>query len=217
MVKVNNVAPASVVVTPSVSQIDEGQSINLSGSFTDPGTLDTHTVVINWGDGSDNTTVDLPANVLTFAGVSHQYLDNNPGNAPYPVSVTVADKDGAVSPAAGASVTVTNVAPANVSLSLSAPSINENGTTTLSGSFTDPGTLDTHTVTVNWGDGSANTVVNLAAGVLTFAGVSHQFLDNPAGQPSGSFPISVTVSDKDGDISPAAGASVTVTNVAPAN
>ena len=33
--------------------------MTLTGSFTDPGTLDTHTVVINWGDGSPNTILTL--------------------------------------------------------------------------------------------------------------------------------------------------------------
>jgi len=40
------VAPASV--TLSATTINENQSTTLSGSFTDPGTLDTHVVVIKW-------------------------------------------------------------------------------------------------------------------------------------------------------------------------
>jgi hypothetical protein len=33
--------------------------------------------------------------------------------------------------------------------------INENGTATLTGTITDPGTKDTFTLTVNWGEGAA--------------------------------------------------------------
>src|SRR5262249_33385965 len=101
-----------------------------------------------------------------------------------------------------------------VALTLSAASIKEGSSVILGGSFTDPGTLDTHTVVISWGDGSANTTVNLAAGVLTFSRVSHPYLDNPAGQPNGSFPISVTVTDKDGG-SGSGSTSVQVNNVAP--
>ena len=32
--------------------IDENGSVTLSGSFADVGTLDTHTVLIDWGDGT---------------------------------------------------------------------------------------------------------------------------------------------------------------------
>jgi extracellular elastinolytic metalloproteinase len=216
-VTVNNVAPTVGALVLSSPSINEGDVVTLDGSFTDPGTLDTHTVSISWGEGSANTVISLPAGVLTFSGASHQYLDNQPGNAPYAISVTVTDKDGGVSPTATTSITVNNVAPANVNLSLSATSINENDSVSLSGSFTDPGTLDTHTVTIAWGDGSANSTVNLAAGVLSFSGVSHQYLNNPAGQPNGSFPITVNVADKDGGVSPAATTSVTVNNVSPAN
>jgi hypothetical protein len=43
---------------------------HLGGSFTDPGTLDCHTAVNTWGDGSANTTVNLGAGVLSFSGVT---------------------------------------------------------------------------------------------------------------------------------------------------
>src|SRR5207302_1882874 len=85
----------------------------------------------------------------------------------------------------------------NVSLTPSATAINEGGSFSVSGSFTDPGTLDTQQVTVDWGDGSSKSTVNLAAGVLTFSAISHQYLDNPAGQPTGSFTVAVAVTDKD--------------------
>lgn len=67
---------------------------------------------------------------------------------------------------------------------------------------------------VGWGDGSANTTVSLAAGVLSFTGVSHQYLDNPAGQPTGSFPVTITVTDSVG-YSTAASTSIQVNNVPP--
>jgi len=50
--------------------------------------------------------------------------------------------------------------------------------TTLSGGFADPGPLDAHTVTVDWGDGTSATTLNLAAGTLTFTTPAHRYLNN---------------------------------------
>src|SRR5207253_2693921 len=94
------------------------------------------------------------------------------------------------------SVLVRNIAPANVGLALNPNSINEGESTVLSGSFTDPGRLDSHIVDIHWGDGGES-IVPLAAGQLTFAGISHQYLDNPSGQPHGSYSIVAIVLDKD--------------------
>jgi len=69
--------------------IDEDAASLLSGTFTDPGTLDTHTVTIDWGDGSTPTTLNLAAGVTAIPATSHRYLDNLPSNAPYTVTVTV--------------------------------------------------------------------------------------------------------------------------------
>jgi probable HAF family extracellular repeat protein len=105
--------------------------------------------------------------------------------------------------------------PSNVAATLSASSINEGDTVTLGGSFVDPSSVDTHTVTIDWGDGSAQTSFDLAAKVLTFSGITHQYLDNPPGQPHGSYPITVTVSDDDGGGSATGSTSIQVNDVPP--
>ena len=218
-VEVDNVTPGTPGLNLTSTTISENGSTALGGSFTDPGTLDTHTVSINWGDGSAIQTVHLDAGVLSFSAVSHQYLDNPTGQptGSYSISVTVADKDGEVSAANTIGVEVDNVTPGTPGLNLTSTTISENGSTALGGSFTDPGTLDTHTVSINWGDGSAIQTVDLDAGVLSFSGISHQYLDNPAGQPTGgSYSISVTVADKDGATSAANTIGVEVDNVRPA-
>jgi Ca2+-binding RTX toxin-like protein len=187
----------------------------VSGSFTDPGSLDAHTVDIAWGDGSPDTILHLAAGALTFSA-GHQYLDNPAGQAhggSFAIAAVVTDKDGD-SGSGSTSVVVNNVAPSGVTLTPSPATINENDSTTVSGSFTDPGTLDAHTVDIVWGDGSADTILNLSAGVLTFS-AGHQYLDNPSGQAhGGSFAIAAVVTDKDGD-SGGGGSSVVVNNVAP--
>jgi hypothetical protein len=53
-------------------------------------------------------------------------------------------------------VVVKNVAPEITSLSVSPNLVNENGTATVTGSFTDPGTLDTHTVVIDWNAGGTS-------------------------------------------------------------
>src|SRR5207244_1139634 len=50
-ITINNVPPSNVMAAPRSASINENDSITLSGSFTDPGTQVTHTVVIQWGDG----------------------------------------------------------------------------------------------------------------------------------------------------------------------
>src|SRR5204863_69673 len=86
---VNNVAPSALALTSSAATINEGSSVNVSGMFTDPGTADSHTVVIAWGDGS-TSTVNLGAGTLGFGATGHAYADNGV----YTATVTVTDKDG---------------------------------------------------------------------------------------------------------------------------
>jgi hypothetical protein len=210
-VVVNDVAPSSLQLALSAATIGENSSTTFSGTFADPGTLDTHTVTINWGDGS-SSTLSLGAGVLSFGGVSHQYLDEPSSGSTYAIQVTVADDDGSGT-SATTSVAVNDVAPSNLQLALSASTILENGSTSLSGTFTDPGSLDTHTVTINWGDGTSSSL-SLAAGVQSFSGLSHQYLDEPGN--GSSYAISVAVTDDDGS-STSAGTSVTVNNVTPSN
>jgi hypothetical protein len=195
-VQVNNVAPTGLVLTLSEARIDENGFVTLGGVFTDPGTLDTHRVVITWGDGTADTIVDLDPGVLTFAGITHQYR-NNPANEPngsFTISVRVTDKD-AEHVIATKNVQVDNVGPTNLVLTASAAAISENQTITLGGTFADPGTLDSHIVVINWGDNSPEVELQLGAGVLSFSGISHAYLDNPAGLPNGNFTISVTVKE----------------------
>src|SRR5205823_12643594 len=65
---------------------------------------------------------------------------------------------------------------------------------------------DYQTVTIAWGDGWPNTVLNLAAGVLNFT-ASHTYVDIASS-------VSVTVADKDGGTGTAS-TPITVLNVAP--
>ncbi len=192
-VQVTNVGPSNLALTGDT--IDENDFATVTGSFTDPGTLDVHTVTINWGEGAPEVHV-LLVGTRSFS-FTHQYLDDNPTGTntdTYSVNVTVADDDSG-STNASASVVVDNVAPTN--LVLNSGVIDENDTFTLTGTFTDPGTLDVHTVTINWGEGAPEVHV-LPVGARSFS-FGHPYLDdNPTGTPSDVYPISVTITDDDG-------------------
>ncbi len=198
---VNNVAPANVSVSVSPGTINENDSVTLSGSFTDPGTLDTHTVVIDWGDGSPPTQLSLAAGVLTFSA-THQYLDDNPTGTSSDVntiSVTVTDKDGG-SGTGSTSVTVNNLAPVITSVTGPTDPIAKGSsaaTVTITATFTDVGSLDTHECTFSWDDGSPNTPVPASGTGNGSCSATHTYTA------AGVYTVGVTVADDDGGIATA--------------
>ncbi|HMO86200.1 MAG TPA: hypothetical protein PKC18_14890, partial [Lacipirellulaceae bacterium] len=215
-VTVNNVPPTNVLFQP-LGTIDENGVATLNLSFTDPGTLDTHTVEINWGDGSPLETFTLPLGARTLTA-THQYLDDNPTGTPqdmYAVTVRVIDDDGGQTTFTGP-VTVRNVAPSNVQLAPVAP-ILEHGVATLQISFDDPGTLDVHRVEIDWGDGSPLETLLAPVGARSLT-ATHQYLDDhPSGTPQDDYLVRVRVLDDDGGASAIATTTVTVVNVPPTN
>src|SRR5688572_2465200 len=62
-----NTPPSNLTLSLSQSVINEGQSVTLTGSFTDPDATDLHSVNINWKDGKPQQKVQLPAGQLTFS------------------------------------------------------------------------------------------------------------------------------------------------------
>lgn len=80
-VTVNNVAP-TLVLDP-VTAIDENGVATLTGTISDPGTSDTFTLEINWGDTLSPNNVESytfgasPIGTQSFS-LTHQYLDDNP-------------------------------------------------------------------------------------------------------------------------------------------
>jgi hypothetical protein len=166
-------------------------------------------VVINWGDGSANTTLSLPAGALSF-NANHAYQTVPPDNGPFAIQVAVSDPNDN-STSASTPITVNNVPPGNINLSFANSSVTAGDTAALNGTFTDPAILDTHTVVISWGDDSANTTLNLDANVLNFS-VQHRYLSSsPNGVP---YSVQVTISDEDNATS-SASASLLVNAVAP--
>jgi hypothetical protein len=57
-----------------------GEPLQVRATFTDPGTLDTHTATIDWGDGTVTSGAIDPTN-RTVTG-SHTYSSNGTFTAP---------------------------------------------------------------------------------------------------------------------------------------
>lgn len=108
-VYVKNAVPK--VTLPSSLTVDEGEEFTLEGSFTDANWVDTHTVVVDWGDNtaledlSVKETNSKPQAQGTFCSC-HAYCDNGT----YLVKVRVFDDVGGVGKAE-MSVEVHNVPP----------------------------------------------------------------------------------------------------------
>ena len=148
-VTVKNVAP-TITAASIDSPINENDSSTLTGAFTDPGTLDTFTLTVDWGEGDP---VDYPLGTAQVFSASHQYLDDNPtGTASdvYAVSWTVTDDDTGTD-TASTTVTVDNVAP-TVTINAGPTSVNEGDAAShYTYSWTDPGSQDSWTRSTSCG------------------------------------------------------------------
>jgi len=183
-VTVNNLAPTLANVAVN-SAINENGQATLSGDITDPGSADTFSLQVNWGDGSSQT-FNYPAGTTDFIE-THQYLDDNPTGTSadvYNLSLTLTDDDTG-SGSGSTSLTVNNVAP--VVAAGPDQQVDVHALVSFSGSFTDPGSLDTHTIEWDFGDGTP-----LVSGSLT---PTHSYIR------LGVYLVTLTVSDDDNGVS----------------
>ena len=162
----------SVQVLPGT--LDEGGTVQLNVGFSDFWFNDTFTADIDWGDGT-TSEISLAARTVFFSA-THQYLDDDPTGTrqdDYTINVTVTDDEGA-SDTETESVTVRNVAPEILSITSTAAGAGETlpgQTVSITATFSDIGTLDTHTAVIDWGDGTTSPCnierINATDGIIT--------------------------------------------------
>jgi|GEM_PF-1439456 len=187
---IKNVNPLFLTVTSTT--IDENGTATITGSFSDAGALDTHTIKVNWGEGPlTDATINAVSRTFT---ASHQYLDDNPTGSSsdtYNVSLSLTDDDNGAAAPASTTVTVNNVAPV---AAIAGPAMVVRGTSaTFTGSFSDPGTQDTHQVFWDFGDGvQIPYQASTNAGALTPA---HVYASN------GNYTVTLKVKDDDSGLS----------------
>ncbi len=209
-VQVDNVAPTLQNV--SATSINENGSTTLTGKIIDPGTKDTYTLDVDWGDGKVESFT-YPAGTTTFSE-THQYVDDNPTGTPsdnYKITLKLSDDDTGVG-TAETTLVVSNVAP--LLTNVAATNVNEHGFTLLTGQIVDPGTQDTFTLEVDWGDGSGVETFTYPAGTTTFS-LTHRYLDDGiSGTPSDFSTIKLKLTDDDTGVG-LAETTIVVSNVPP--
>jgi PKD repeat protein len=162
--------------------IDEGSMFISDGFLADDSGV--YTALVDYGDGTG--AQPLPLNLGNTFDLQHHYCDNGI----YTVIVTVFNGD-EVWGSDSVIVTVNNVAPNITSLSgPPADPVQLGFPIVLNGAFSDPGCLDTHTATIDWGDGQT-TSTNVSFGTYLVA-------ENHVYANAGVYLITLTVTDDDG-------------------
>jgi hypothetical protein len=158
-----NTPPHITSFTVDKASIDEGQSVTVTGTFTDPDAADLHSVHINWYDGNKQV-LQLPAGQYSFSA-THKYTDNRASHLTW-IYAAVIDKDAAPQPNDNADVNnhvdtktvpsvVNNVAPTfSHNLTVEKNVRGKPGAVVIEGDLADPGTADTLKVLAKWGDNS---------------------------------------------------------------
>ena len=166
--------------------INEGDGVTLNaGASSDP---DNDPLTYRWDlnndgqfDDATGATVDLSWSQLLALGIGDDGV--------YTVAVQVSD--GELTDSATSTITVQNVAPTITAVSTSAGDVGDavpGQTVSLLAAYTDPGTLDTHTAVIDWGDGSTSEV-NGSNGTVAAA---HSYAQG------GVYSVAVAISDDDG-------------------
>jgi PKD domain len=166
----------------------EGAAISIAGKTGD---IDGQPVSSSWSVVSNTGNDPGSACVIaSFAALSTFVTCNNEGG--YTLTLTATDSAG-LTTTASSLLTVSNAPPVVGSITgLPASPIAVGSTVLPSLSFTDPGTLDSHTATWNWGDGSSS------AGTVSESGGSGSVTGSHTYTAAGVYTVTVTVSDADG-------------------
>jgi PKD repeat protein len=201
---IDNVPP-TVEAGPNLKG-DEGTPINFKGSFTDPSWLDTHNATWTWGDPSpvelgtlveEHVAPDSTGNVTGTHTYGHAGL--------YTVTLMVTDDAGG-SAIDTLTVTVDNVPPkvgvidGKYSVYYWITRICNDANVTFKVGFTDPSWLDTHTATINFGDGSPTEPATVTEEHVPPDSTGNVTAYHLYGGPLKTFIVTVTVTDDAGGV-----------------
>ena len=179
-VAINNVAPTATFDAPS--RVDSGTRFTVSLTDPDdPSPADTQagfTYAFNCGDGYG-----------TFGSTSSTSC--TAGSGTQTVGGKIRDKDGGLTEYTG-SVTIRNVAPVINSFTGPTDPRAVGTAVTVSAGFTDADVTDTHTATIDWGDGRSG------AGVVSESNGSGSVSGSHTYATAGVYTLTLTVADDDG-------------------
>ncbi|MCP4963234.1 MAG: hypothetical protein GY925_28695, partial [Actinomycetia bacterium] len=200
-VTVSNAAP-TLQLALIEDNIDETGTAVLSGTISDVGVNDSFTVTVDWGDGN-LIPVSVSGNSFRAERI---FADDDPTASTFdlvPVDVIVTDTaDPASIAQRSATLTVFNLDPtlfAATSSALDTGTWVEAGeTVTVEAVFKDFGLADTHTVSIDWGDGNTTTDADATVDVTfdpadAVGTVSAQHTYATAGV----YPVVITLTDDD--------------------
>ncbi|MFM8289704.1 MAG: beta strand repeat-containing protein, partial [Planctomycetaceae bacterium] len=188
LLNVDDDPPPLVLEAGSDQRLEEGSPLGCSsGSYLSTAPVEQLSLTIDWGDDTSEPGILVP-NSGTSGGTianTHRYADNGT----YTVTLTLTD--GITTVTDSFMVTVTNADPAAGTLSGRTAAV-RGQVLPFSLPFTDAGVADTHTATINWGDGTTSDgTVTGGSGAGVVAG-SHMYTA------TGTYTVVVTVTDDDG-------------------
>ncbi len=198
-VSIKNVAPTARL--SNNGPVNEGvPAVVRFGDQVDPSDADKAAGFHYAFDTNNDGTFDIGDGTYGGSGtnasaiVRGRLLKDGPGNIV--VKARIIDKDGDFTDKT-TTIVINNVAPVITTLATDSPICGgaaENEAVSLSAAFKDNGLIDTHTATIQWGDGASTAgTVNEAGGSGSVSG-SHAYADG------GTYVVTLTVTDKDGGV-----------------
>jgi hypothetical protein len=179
---------ASALSTTEPASTPEGTAVNLNGSVSSPSAEDNAAgFTYSWIVTKNGTAFG------TGSAAAFSFTPDDEGTF---VATLQATDDGGMTGTTSVTFTGANVAPSAkiAGFTASAPLvITAHESLTFGGSFSDPGALDSHTATWNFGDGSISTT-SFGPGGSAGLSVTHSY------GAAGNYTVNLTVTDDDGGV-----------------